>query len=232
MLFLVNKERKTIFGWSAKCACSHIKNMFYFLQSGIFCEPNQSVHRGKGLDFQPLPENLGEYTIILFIRNPYKRLVSGFLDKYKKDGEFRELWTIPAPLKFSNFVDALYYKSTMIDRHHFTPQTSEHFNDDIRNHSKTFIFDIDKIDYILIEYIFGKTLPVEVLNYRGEHCQQHCKTFSGDYTSVFDLPLDLYDDMKLPIQYFYNEDIRQKVENIYQSDFEFFFERGFNYMIK
>ena len=145
MLFLVNKERKTIFGWSAKCACSHIKNMFYFLQSGIFCEPNQSVHRGKGLDFQPLPENLGEYTIILFIRNPYKRLVSGFLDKYKKDGEFRELWTIPAPLKFSNFVDALYYKSTMIDRHHFTPQTSEHFNDDIRNHSKTFIFDIDGV---------------------------------------------------------------------------------------
>jgi hypothetical protein len=230
MLFLVNEEKKTIFGWSAKCGCSHIKNMFYYLQTGIFCEPDQSVHRGKGLDFQPLPENLGEYTLILFIRNPYKRLVSGFLDKYNKNGEFRGSWTVDAPLKFSNFVDALYYKSVMIDRHHFTPQTSEHFNDDIKNHSKTFIFDIDKIDYNLIEYIFGKELPAEVLHYRGEHCRRHKKPFSCDF--VFDLPLDLYDDTQLPIRSFYNQDIQQKVENIYQSDFAFFCERGFQYAIK
>jgi hypothetical protein len=34
MFFLVNKNNNVIFGWSAKAGCSHVKNLFYFLQTG------------------------------------------------------------------------------------------------------------------------------------------------------------------------------------------------------
>ena len=212
MLFLINEEKKVIFGWSAKCGCSHVKNLFYYLQEGVFCEPNQSVHRGH--DFQHLPENLSSYTLILFIRNPYKRLVSGFLDKYGPNGEFLHLWDDSIPLTFSNFVDKIAENSKMIDHHHFTPQTTEHFNDCIRDlikdHSKTFIFDINNIDYKLIEYIFGKVIPQEVLEYRGEHCQR----------------------LKTPkMSEIYTNDIMKNVEDIYRKDFQFFIDRGFVFTI-
>lgn len=32
MYFLVDFEKKIIFGWSAKSGCSHIKNIYLFLQ--------------------------------------------------------------------------------------------------------------------------------------------------------------------------------------------------------
>jgi len=135
MLFLISEEKKVIFGWSAKCGCSHVKNMFYYLQSGVFCEPNQSVHRGH--DFQPLPENLSPYVVILFIRNPYKRLVSGFLDKYVVGKEFRHLWDDRIPLTFSNFVEKLVERCPMVAHPKFTQETTEHFVDHIEEHSKT-----------------------------------------------------------------------------------------------
>jgi len=179
MLFLISEEKKVIFGWSAKCGCSHVKNMFYYLQSGVFCEPNQSVHRGH--DFQPLPENLSPYVVILFIRNPYKRLVSGFLDKYVVGKEFRHLWDDRIPLTFSNFVEKLVEKSPMVDHHHFTPQTTEHFVDQIKEHSKTLIYDINNINYNLIEHIFGKEITREVLEYRGEHYHNPLQKTKQEY---------------------------------------------------
>jgi hypothetical protein len=228
MLFLIDENKKVIFGWSAKCGCSHIKNMFYYLQTGYCCKPGEYVHKGKGKDFQPLPENLDNYTMVLFIRNPYKRLVSGFLDKYGPNGEFRYLWDDSIPLTFSNFVDKIAEKSKMIDNHHFTPQTGEHFNDRIKNHSKTLIYDIDNIDYNVIGHIFRKELPQEVLDYRGEHCYKYVDTNPID---VYDVPLDTCYMLKPPLRCFYNDLLKEKVENIYKDDFEFFKERGFKFMV-
>jgi hypothetical protein len=230
MLFLIDEKRKVIFGWSAKSGCSHIKNIFYYLQTDLYCGPQDRVHRGKGQDFQPLPENLSEYTLLLFIRNPYKRLVSGFLDKYGPTGEFRHLWDCNLPLTFSNFVDAIYQNdSKMVDNHHFTPQTSEHFCDRIKNHSKTFIYDIENIDYAIIEYIFQKELPDEVIDYRGPH--QHKYDIVVHY-DVYDTPIDDYCDCKPLLSCYFDEDIYKKVGEIYKKDFDFFLERGFVYTIK
>lgn len=227
MLFLVNEQKKVIFGWSAKCGCSHIKNIFYYFQSGKFCKKGESVHRGH--DFQALPENLSSYVLIMFIRNPYKRLVSGFLDKYGTEGEFRNLWLVSSPITFSNFVDKLVNKSKIIDHHHFTPQTSEHFCDLIREHRTTHIFDIDSIDYSLLESIFDEKLPTEVLEYRGEHCYNYRKMESID---VFNIVIDEYHGLKPPLYCFYNGDILKKVENFYKEDFDFFLKKGFKYTVK
>jgi hypothetical protein len=226
MLFLVNKEKKIIFGWSAKCGCSHIKNIFYFLESGVFCESNQSVHRGKGKDFQQIPENLEEYTLFLFIRNPYKRLVSGFLDKYNPNGEFYSMWNC-YPHTFSNFVNAVLEKDQMIDKHHFTPQTGEHFNSQIKIHSNKFIYDIENIDYKHIEGVFNTIIPKKVLQYRGIHYKNYFQVF---LKNIPNLEIEGYYKIKPLLQCFYNDEIKKKVYDIYKEDFDFFEENGFDYV--
>jgi len=33
MYFIINNDKKIIFGWSAKCACSHIKRIYWNLDN-------------------------------------------------------------------------------------------------------------------------------------------------------------------------------------------------------
>jgi hypothetical protein len=100
MLFFIDYENKIIFGWSAKCGCSHVKNIFFFLTTNNIPE---YIHNPEN---DSLPDDIENYTTIIIIRNPYKRLVSGFLDKYSEYGEFRKYWLLPT-LVFSQFVDEL-----------------------------------------------------------------------------------------------------------------------------
>ena len=79
MYFLIDYEKQIIFGWSAKCGCSHIKNIFWFLKTGKL---ENKIHTEK--DMNKLPNYINHYTTIIITRNPYKRIISGFLDKYKK----------------------------------------------------------------------------------------------------------------------------------------------------
>ena len=86
MYFLIDNKNKIIFGWSAKCGCSHIKRIFWFYNKGII---PKNVHVGS---YNKLPNNIENYTIIIISRNPYKRLVSGFLNNYKIGTGLRQKW--------------------------------------------------------------------------------------------------------------------------------------------
>jgi hypothetical protein len=46
MYFLIDDNKKIIFGWSAKCGCSHVKYMFKFLTEEITNIKNINVHAG------------------------------------------------------------------------------------------------------------------------------------------------------------------------------------------
>ena len=82
---LVDKDNKIIFGWSAKCGCSHAKHIYWFLKTGNL---TNKIHSEKSSN--PLPNDIQNYTTLLFTRNPYERLVSGFLDKYARPkGKYR-----------------------------------------------------------------------------------------------------------------------------------------------
>lgn len=98
MYFLVDNNRKILFGWSAKCGCSHIKRMFYFLKNNKM--NNKPIHTHN--DYNKLPDDIENYTTIIISRSPYERIVSGFLDKYKLGGGFRRLWKHNT-ITFSNF---------------------------------------------------------------------------------------------------------------------------------
>jgi hypothetical protein len=226
MLFLVDTNKKIIFGWSAKCGCSHIKTIFYFLQTDNLVNP---IHTQK--DNNKLPNDIENYITIIFIRNPYKRIISGFLDKYKKKGQYRHLWKNPF-LSFSQFVDKIINCDwKIIDHHHFTPQTTEKFDKKILLSKSCKFYDIGKIDYEYIEQLYNKKIPECIINKKQGHerlLNVNVESHYNDY--VYDLHIDDYIDYNIDIKYFYNKDIKEKVFNFYINDFIFFKENSFDYI--
>jgi hypothetical protein len=225
MRFIVNEEKKIIFGWSPKCGCTHIKNIVGFLENKNLFGVNSVMYNTC-----ELPENLNNYIIIIIIRNPYKRIVSGLLDKYKESGLFRHLWNIDIPLTFENFIDKIIESNyNVIDYEHFSAQTSGWFIDEIKTHTKTIIYDIENIDYEYIGSLYNKTIPPEIIQFRGDHINKNTEPFN-EY--VFNKEIDEYSNYKIPIEYFYNDDLKEKIKQIYKKDFEFFESKGFYYSCK
>jgi hypothetical protein len=225
MHYLVDTNNKIIFGWSAKCGCSHIKHIYWFLQTNNIIN---YIHTER--DSNNLPDDINNYTTIIFSRNPYKRIVSGFLDKYKKIGEFRNLWT-KSVLSFSQFVDELIQNDwKMCEYHHFTPQTTEKFDKKILLSKNINFYDISNIDYKYIEQLYNKKIPESVINIKNGHERNSIiKTDICFDKYVYDLNIDEYIDYNVDIKYFYNEEIKQKVFNFYIKDFIFFNENGIDY---
>ena len=225
MHFLVDTDKKIIFGWSPKCGCSHIKHIFWFLKTD---NVDNLIHTSK--DINELPNDIENYITIIFIRNSYKRLISGFLDKYKKNGSYRHLWTNDF-LSFSQFVDNLISYDKQIEHNHFTPQTSAQFDKKIMLSKIIKFYDIGKIDYEYIEQLYNKKIPKCILNKKEGHERFLCVNVECYYNNyVYDLHIDDYIDYNIDIKYFYNEDIREKVFNFYINDFTFFKENGFDYI--
>jgi len=226
MQFMLDKKRKILFGWSAKCGCTHIKKIIWYLFTD---NEDYLLHTNDDRSF--LPNDIEEYTTILIVRNPYERFVSGFLDKYKPDGHSIKLWK-HEQLTFTVFVNEFIkadYK--MFDRHHFTPQTTEEFNHDkIIRSKKLILYDIKNIDYKYIESLYDKKISERLLNFRGNHHEKR-KIKPILETPVYDLEMASYLDYSVPIQFFYNKDLKNKLFNYFFKDFLFFKENGINYDI-
>lgn len=225
MFFLVDTNKKIVFGWAAKCGCSHIKNIYWFLQTDNLI--NQ-IHTEK--DFNKLPDDIHNYTTIIITRNPYKRIISGFLDKYSPKGEFRNLWK-NSFLSFSQFVDKVIIGDWGIENHHFTPQTTEDFDKKILLSKVIKFYDIEKIDYEYIEQLYNKKIPECVIKKTMGHERNLYVKIKDIYDKyVYDLNIDDYIDYNIDIKYFYNEEIREKVFTYYIEDFIFFKENGIDYI--
>ena len=169
MYFLIDHKLKIIFGWSAKCGCSHVKKLFWYLKTN---DENHKIHTNK--DISNLPIDINNYITIIISRNPYERIISGFLEKYNENGNLRKKLWKHNEITFSKFVSELLKNDwKMIDKHHFTPQTTEFFNDNKILKSKQLkIYDIKNIDYNFIENLYNKKIPENVLNFRGEHVRK------------------------------------------------------------
>lgn len=227
MFFIKDTVNKIMIGWSAKCGCSHIKKIYYYLTTDNI---DSHIHTTKDYNRMGIIDD--EYKILIFIRNPYERLVSGFLDKYKKDGSFINTWDSNVPLTFSNFVDELIkndYKQ--INRHHFTPQLSESWHNKIINHKNLKVYDINNIDYNYIEKLYNKKIPKELLNFRGDHVNKKEIFDYGQDNKIYDLLQNDYENKRPLSKNFYNDDIKKKVFEFYKNDFEYFKSIEFDYDI-
>jgi len=230
MYFLTCRKNKVIIGWSAKSGCSHIKRIFRYLAYNQNINDHNAIHSAT---YNHLPGDISEYTIILVVRNPYTRLVSGFREKYNPDpnssGTCHKMWNIDKPLTFSNFVDEIVKKKwTVIHKHHFVPHISEAYQKRIEQHNKLFVYDIANIDYKQIETLFKKTIPQELLDYRGGHENKRTDILEK---YVYNDEISTYNNFIVNTKYFYNDDIISKVNDFYKDDFELFNRLGFNYTL-
>lgn len=218
MYFLIDVNLKIIIGWSPKSGCSHIKKIIRFLQTDNY---HHEIHIPD--DMGVLPNDIENYISILIIRNPYERLISGFLDKYRKDGEFIQKWQHPT-ITFSNFVDELIKGDwKMIEKFHFQPQM-QFFDEKIFKSKELKIYDITKIDYNFIETLFKKKIPETILNFKFNHERKTGRVLEKN---VFDLDMQLYYNYSVPTKYFYNRHLKHKVHQFYKTDFIFFNSHGF-----
>jgi hypothetical protein len=222
MFFLVDNARKILFGWSAKCGCSHIKRIFYFLK---YNNENTIIHGCK--DYNKLPDDIDKYTTIIISRNPYERIISGFLDKYKSGGSFRHLWKY-GTITFAKFVEETVKGDwNMVEKHHFTPQTTEKFNENIMLSKCIKCYDIKNIDYNYIEELYNVKIPKTILTKKEGHERKNYGE-SIDHC-VYDLEMAEYYNFDVNIKYFYNEELKNKIYNFYKNDFIFFSELGVEY---
>lgn len=223
MFFLIDNNKKIVLGWSAKCGCSHIKKIFFYLRDDKILN---YVHVDDKNNIEEL--NMGNYIVIIISRNPYERIISGLLDKYKPNGEFRNRWK-DNTLSFTLFVDKLVNNNWhVIDKHHFTPQTSEKFNENkLKNCKKLIICDVNNIDYELLESIYNKKIPNDLINFKGTHTRMlHCDSFKGP---VYDLDMSAYYTHNVKTHQFYNDELLKKIYNFYKDDFLFFEKNGIRY---
>lgn len=223
MYYLIDEDRKIIVGWSAKCGCSHIKRISYYLMTD---SENHTIHTPN--DLQQLPKRMEEYTAILFIRNPYKRLVSGFLDKYSTHGDYRYMWTHDS-ITFRLFVNELQNENwEMIEHHHFSPQTTECFDEIAILQSKSLkIVDIENIDYSYLESLYDKQIPESVISQKFGHERP---MFDSDLKHIAcDLEINKYENKNVKLHHLYDDNITRTVSKIYKSDLIFFKKHGFDY---
>jgi len=221
MFFLVDKELKIIFGWSAKCGCTHIKLIYTFCM--------ESTNNKSIIYYDKLPNDMENYTTIIISRNPYKRIISGFLDKYRKGGPYRPLWKYDT-VTFSKFTDELAKNDwKMINLHHFTAQTTEAFNRNKILMSKCIkCYNLENIDYNYIENLYNVKLPEELLSKKQGHERNKYDSNLEEY--IYDVDMDQYYNFNVDIKYFYNEEIKNKVYQFYENDFIFFNELGVDYI--
>jgi len=213
MYYLVDKKNKIIFGWSPKCGCSFVKNLFYFLTNNV--KANEKIHGPHSK--QLLPKNHNEYKIIIIVRNPYERIVSGFLEKYKKTGKFYPNWPSTMPLTFHQFVTVLHNRGTgkIIDNFHFSPQLRDNWDASMKIHR---VYDIKAIDYPYLEKLYKKKIPEEVLNFKHGH--ENITIDPVDFP-VYKLNMDKYEGKRPTLSQFYDKQTAERVFSFYKKDFFF-----------
>ena len=174
-----------------------------------------------------MPSDIENYTTIIISRSPYERIVSGFLDKYKPSGGFRHLWKHDT-ITFAKFVEELVKGDwNMVEKHHFTPQTTEQFNENIMLSKCIKCYDIKDIDYTYIEELYNVKIPETILNKREGHERKNYSE-SIDHL-VCDLDMTQYYNFNVNSKCFYNEELKNKVHNFYKNDFILFSELGLDY---
>jgi len=226
MLFLIDYEKKIIFGFSAKCGCTNIRKLFLSFTTNQrlldLIKEKKQIYCGH----ERLPKNLDNFNIFIFIRNPYSRIVSGFFNKYISTHPYRNRWNENknGPLTFSNFINELstHGVGKVIERHHFTPQLSEHWENRLLKTKNVFFYDINNIDYENIADKCNITNITKSHEYKKK--QIHTKNAFNIHIDKFNNSKPLYEDM-------YNDKLKRAVHKFYHRDFEIFKKLGFTYDI-
>lgn len=211
MFFIIDHAAKVVVGWSPKCGCTHVKHLLRFFMTGR--TDHENLHHVLPC---LLPTDLRAYAVVIVARNPFDRLVSGFLDKYKKGEALRARFPT---ITFAQLVECVVQRRfDIIDYDHFAPQTEAQFDPRVFQAKSCKIFDLNSIDYEYLEHLFGKRLPLSVLQYKGGHTRQ---AYTEEWkTPVYNLNIDTYIHYKVNPGLFYSPALRAKVYAFFKRDFD------------
>jgi hypothetical protein len=147
------------------------------------------------------------FTNVLFVRDPFKRFVSGLVDKHV-DGSFSHISKPDSFRGAASNIDGL-------EPHHFAPQSSEAYLPDLEYDRA---FDIEDIDYEYLSGLLGMRVRPRMMNRKS--------LFVGDCPEgLAALPYEGLVRMKstgsMPdYECFYDEDSRAMVSEYYAADFD------------
>lgn len=222
MYFCPFAKEKILFGWSAKSGCTHVKYIYWFLRGKQFKSPDDVHTKQTYRTFLPA---FKDYKVILFVRNPYKRVVSAFQYHYGFSKRRLRKNMVSVPKTFKNFCEVLdVHGLDGVNTHHFAPQFREAWVPTI---VPTKIFDIEAIDYAWLEDLFGKSIPQEVREVRGSHTHRPTKEPKDEI--AYSKPYEVTKDIRYPINAFYNEKLKATIDRIYGIDFSYLKSFGFTY---
>lgn len=237
---LIDNKNKILFITSPKSGCQHIIVLYKFLvlDNDNINEPRfNEITNNNTVILKP--NMYTDYKIFIFFRNPYERLISGYKNKYIKEQNNRYNFKNInyKNLIFEDFInDLVENKFKNINKAHFNLQTD--FGSDIdykyliKNYNIKF-FDISNINYVYLEEIYNKKIPEHILNFKGNHTYEkkdHLDILYNKY--VYNIKAKEFIDYKLLDCYFFNKDIKNKVELFYYDDFMFAKNFNYNYEIK
>ena len=223
-----SNKYKYLIKWNAKCGCTLYRRFFLNLHKNEKeCLINEWE---KGLpsfryDMNLKPEIINSF---LLTRNPYKRVVSMFTNKY--NGPFNnDNLKNKFKLNTNNFYTFVLKLKEFKENNnwcdiHLTPQYYNYEKDDILIKLENFN---DRIKNLYETIPYFKNLKIEVNNF-----------FSNDYTTLgfinktnknsnkSFIGYDIYDDNYTgtwpDYKFFYDEKIKNLVYEIYKIDFELF----------
>ena len=215
MNHIVDDKLKLIIGWNKKCGCGSLKH-WYIQLKGIerVANAHKQFRRLKFPSTVHENKNYSNYQKVLIIRNPYDRLVSGFLDKYIFSKKTYE------SLTFNIFVNEFDLPNTS----HFELQTSN-----MRITNWDIISDVHGSDRKLLEISNGYGIKTEVRHLGKLRRKRGYKKSIINTQNVWDMSIDEIKRVQPAYSTFFDSQMRQKVYRIYQKDFEFFQSVGFNY---
>jgi hypothetical protein len=230
-----------IFWFSYKGGSKWIEKMYYEYVGGIKDYHHRNVVcKGHWSD-------LSEPKHILFIRNPYKRIVSGFIFVYAFSNFYRRAsrqdpWEIKGEsdaLTFKKFVDIIYESSSWeeavnlgVERSHILPQDiNKNIYDkrvlDLKIFDK--VFDIENIEYNYLDKIFGNSIDKRNLIKNRNSTKYGCYNLNNKNAYELNL-LEIFTMKQKPNwRLFFSEEIRFKFETKFCCDLELGKKYGFDY---
>ena len=230
MYLIVDNNYKINIWWSAKCACTYIKNMYY---NEILKKNITNVHIPES--YSSIYTKNSDYKNYYVCRNPYARIVSAYVHRLQLHNDYDS---------FEDFVNILYkhyvIKNITIQNKDLLHHTSPQFADKYPINDKTFKFtsvtkmeDLDKIN--LLKEWFGITTKIELKKDFGYNTNVQSNTTKIDniYKMSKNDIITLKSQKKIPhYSSFYNHDIKRKVYDIYKTDFNMLSTYGIFYDIE
>jgi len=225
----LKKRTNIVFWYSQKGACTYVKGLYLRYLGLNILWPHLLPQEGLERTDMPFNGEVESPIHVLFIRNPYKRIVSGFLDKLTWKPDFPDNKPLPnlnygvdSEWSFEDFVTNL-SEHPVFNDNHFTPQLSKAYDPAIQFDK---IFDIENIDREYLNNLFQTT--AEEPEHQGYFSMY--KPYNGE-KPAYKLTINEINKLDYKPEYheFYSPEIKSKVAEIFADDFQYFKSVGFNY---